>query len=241
MSKRWITHYLLNEVHMEHHAVTSTTARLRVGTALAAIALIASACSLNNKASGGLIGAGAGAAVGAVIGHQTGSTARGAIIGAAVGGIAGTVIGNQMDQQAKELQQNIPGATVSRVGEGIAVTFASGLLFDLNSETISSSAGTNLRNLANSLDKFPKTDILIVGHTDASGTTDYNQGLSQRRATSASDYLANNGVAAGRLRTAGRGEVEPIATNDTDAGRATNRRVEIAIVANAEARKAAGK
>jgi len=226
---------------MQQHTVVRSARRVGVGTALVLAGLTASACAgFNKKGSGAIIGAGAGAAVGAVIGHQTGSTARGAIIGAAVGGIAGTVIGNQMDQQAKELQQNIPGATVSRVGEGIAVTFASGLLFDFDSETISSSAGTNLRNLASSLDKFPNTDILIVGHTDASGTTDYNQGLSQRRATSASDFLAGNGVNGGRLRTAGRGELEPIASNDTEDGRATNRRVEIAIVANAETRKAGG-
>lgn len=226
---------------MQQLKQVSVRRRVRVGTAFVAVALTFSACAIFNKKGGGaLIGAGVGGAVGAVIGNQTGSTARGAIIGAAVGGLAGTIIGNQMDQQAKELKQEIPGATIQRVGEGITVTFASGLLFDLNSDQISANAGSNLHNLASSLGRFPNTDILIVGHTDATGTADYNQGLSQRRATSASDYLANDGVSAGRLRTAGRGESEPIATNDTEAGRAANRRVEIAIVANAEARKAAG-
>jgi len=207
----------------------------------AVLTLSLGACSvLNKKASGGLIGAGAGAAVGAVVGNQTGSTARGALIGAVVGGIAGTVIGNQMDQQAKELQQDIPGATVQRVGEGIAVTFLSGLLYDTDSDVIRAESASNLRSLASSLDKFPNTDLLIVGHTDATGSTEHNQGLSQRRAIAASDFLARQGVAAARLRTSGRGELEPISTNDTEAGRGLNRRVEIAIFANAAAKKAAG-
>ena len=207
---------------------------------IVAATLAASACSLNKKATGGLIGAGAGAAVGAVVGNQTGSTARGAIIGAVVGGVAGTIIGNQMDQQAKELKQDIPGATIVRVGEGIAVTFASGLLYDIDSDQVRAAAATNLRNLAASLDKFPNTDLLIVGHTDATGTAEYNQGLSQRRAISASDYLVTQGVNSGRLRTSGRGELEPVATNDSEDGRLLNRRVEIAIFANAAAKKAAG-
>ena len=114
-----------------------------------AIALVLSACaSFNRKEEGAIIGAGAGGAVGAVIGNQTGSTTRGAIIGAVVGGVAGTIIGNQMDQQAKELKQNIPGATVARVGEGIEVTFASGLLYDFDSDVVRSISAENLRNLA---------------------------------------------------------------------------------------------
>ncbi len=214
---------------------------MRGGILLGALALGVSACaSLNNKGKGAAIGGAAGAAVGAVIGNQTGSTARGAIIGAVVGGIAGTVIGNQMDQQAKELKQDIPGATIVRVGEGIAVTFASGLLYDVDSDRIRAEAASNLRNLASSLGKFPNTDLLIVGHTDGTGTTEYNQGLSQRRAIAASDYLVTQGVSSARLRTSGRGELEPIAANDTENGRLLNRRVEVAIFANAAAKKAAG-
>lgn len=214
---------------------------IRGTIAVLGVALAMSACaSLSKKGQGAIIGAGAGGAIGAVIGNQTGSTARGAIIGAAVGGLAGTIIGNQMDQQAKELKQDIPGATIQRVGEGIAVTFASALLYDFDSNIVRAEAATNLRNLAASLGKFPNTDILIVGHTDATGTSDYNQGLSQRRATAAADYLVMQGVSSSRIRTAGRGENEPIASNDTEAGRQANRRVEIAIVANAAARKAGG-
>lgn len=189
------------------------------------------------KQTGAVIGAAAGAGAGAVIGNQTGSTARGAIIGAVVGGAAGAIIGHQMDQQAKELQQNIPGATVTRVGEGIAVTFASGLLYDFDSDVVKPTAAQNLKTLAASLDKYPNTDILIVGHTDATGSDSYNQGLSERRARAAQNYLVGEGVAPGRLRSAGRGETEPIASNDTEAGQAQNRRVEIAIYASQQARK----
>src|ERR1043166_6872170 len=203
---------------MQQHTVFSTVRGTRAAAVFVVMTLAASACSMNKKAEGGLIGAGVGGAAGAVVGNQTGSTARGAIIGAVIGGVAGTIIGNQMDQQAKELKQSIPGATIQRVGEGITVTFASGLLYDLDSDQVRAEASNNLRNRASSLGKFPNTDLLIVGHTDASGTTEYNQGLSQRRATAASDYLVTQGVSEGRLRTAGRGEMEPIATNDTDAG-----------------------
>jgi len=187
---------------------------------------------MSQQQKGAVIGATTGAAVGGVIGNQTGSTARGAIIGAVVGGAAGAVIGHQMDQQAKELQQNIPGATIQRVGEGIAVTFASGILFPFNSTEILPDGRTNLQQLASSLEKYPNSDILIVGHTDSVGTDAYNNDLSQRRALAAQSYLQSLGVPAARLQATGRGESEPIQSNDTDAGRAQNRRVEIAIYAS---------
>ena len=226
---------------MQHEHLVSTIRRARGSVACLAIALAISACaSFNRKEEGAIIGAGTGGAVGAVIGNQTGSTTRGAIIGAVVGGTAGAIIGNQMDQQAKELKQNIPGATVARVGEGIQVTFASGLLYDFDSDVVRSISAENLRNLAASLSKYPNTDLLIVGYTDTEGSTVYNQGLSERRATSVSNYLAAQGVTVARLRTAGRGELEPIGPNDTESGRQLNRRVEVAIFANARARAAQG-
>jgi outer membrane protein OmpA-like peptidoglycan-associated protein len=188
-------------------------------------------CAMNAKTKGALIGAGAGAVAGGVIGNQTGSTTRGAIIGAAVGGVAGAIIGHQMDQQAKELEQNIPGATVQRIGEGIAVTFESGLLFDVDSDDIKGEARRNLDALAESLQKYPKSNLMIVGHTDATGSDSHNQGLSRRRAGAASSYLRSAGVSRS-IRTLGRGENEPIATNDTDEGRRLNRRVEVAIYAS---------
>jgi len=212
----------------------SNTQRLHALAALLVVSSVGmSACaSLNKKEEGAIIGATTGAAVGGVIGNQTGSTARGAIIGAVVGGTAGAIIGHQMDQQAKELSQNIKGATVERVGEGIQVTFASGLLFAFDSDSIQAAAGTNLRELASSLQKYPDSQLLIVGHTDNVGDDSYNQALSQRRSNSAATYLATQGVARTRLAATGKGESEPVATNDTDAGRQKNRRVEVAIYAS---------
>jgi outer membrane protein OmpA-like peptidoglycan-associated protein len=187
---------------------------------------------MNKQQEGAVIGAATGAAVGGVVGNQTGSTARGAIIGAVVGGAAGAIIGHQMDQQAKELSQSIPGATVARVGEGIEVTFASGLLFAFDSDQILPTAGTNLTELAKSLNRYPDSQLLIVGHTDNVGDAAYNQRLSERRSASAATYLATQGVVRTRLAASGKGETEPVATNDTDAGRQQNRRVEVAIYAS---------
>ena len=216
-----------------------TTVRSLSVLSLSALVLVsANACaSLNKKQEGAIIGAGAGAVIGGAIGKYNGSTAKGAIIGAVVGGAAGAIIGHQMDQQAKEIQQNIPGATVTRIGEGLAVTFASGLLYDFDSDVIKPTAAQNLRTLAQSLTKYPNTDILIVGHTDATGADSYNQALSERRARSAQNFLVGEAVAPARLRSAGRGETEPIASNNDEAGMALNRRVEIAIYANEAARK----
>lgn len=201
--------------------------------ALSLTALSLSGCaSMSNKERGAVIGAATGAAAGGAIGRANGSTAKGAIIGAAVGGTIGAVIGHQMDQQAKELEQNIPGAVVERVGEGIQVTFQSGLLFDFDSDRVKADAATNLKNLAASLDKYPNSSLLIVGHTDAVGSDDYNQSLSEKRARATAQYLASQGVGAARLQTVGRGETEPVAPNDTDAAMQKNRRVEVAIYAS---------
>ena len=211
-------------------------------TAMLAVLLVsatslAGCATLSNKERGAAIGAATGAAVGAVVGKKTGSTARGAILGAVVGGAAGAVIGRQMDRQAEQLDDDLEGAEVERIGEGIAVKFDSGILFDFNSDVMRSAGRSNLRNLANSLQRYPETEVLIVGHTDSVGSDEYNMGLSLRRANSAKDYLVSLGVAAHRIRTAGRGETEPIASNATDAGRQENRRVEVAIFASEEYRE----
>lgn len=214
-------------------------------TSLAAMIFTMSAgcASMNAKTKGAIIGATAGGVAGGVIGNQTGSTTRGAIIGAVVGGAAGAIIGHQMDQQAKELQQNIPGAVVERVGEGIQVTFASGLLFDFNSDAIRGNARANLDQLAQSLSKYRDSNLLIAGHTDDVGTTSYNQGLSERRADAAARYLSSRGVNR-YIATKGLGENEPVASNSSDSGREKNRRVEVAIYASPElqeqARRQAG-
>ena len=212
---------------------------LRIALAVLLVVSGTAGCSSWSKEQkGAVIGAAAGGAVGGVIGNQTGSTARGAIIGAIVGGAAGAIIGHRMDKQARELEQNIPGAVVRRVGEGIEVTFESGLLFDFDSDRVRSDARRNLDELARSLDKYPDTDLLIVGHTDGVGSDDYNMGLSERRADSAARYIESQGVRTG-IRTVGRGEREPVASNESDYGRQKNRRVEVAIYASDELREQA--
>jgi outer membrane protein OmpA-like peptidoglycan-associated protein len=207
-----------------------------VAAAVAALSLTLDGCATHTQ-TGAAVGAGTGAVVGGLIGKASGHTARGAIIGAVVGGAAGALIGHQMDKQAKELQQNIPGAKVERIGEGIAVTFESGLLYDFDSDNVKAEARKNLRSLAQSLDKYPGSDIMVIGHTDAIGPASYNLGLSERRASAAGDYLVSQGVARTRVSTRGMGETDPVATNDTERGRALNRRVEVAIYAS-EAYKA---
>ena len=208
--------------------------------ALTALTALGGCAGMNDKTKGAIIGATSGGVVGGVIGKQSNNTAKGAIIGAIVGGAAGAIIGHQMDQQAKELEQNIPGATVERVGEGIQVTFASGLLFDFDSDKVLPAAQTNLDNLAASLQKYKDSDLMIVGHTDSKGTDSYNQDLSVRRARSAAGYLRSHGVTR-NIQALGRGETEPVATNDTDDGRQKNRRVEIAIYASDKMKDAARK
>jgi outer membrane protein OmpA-like peptidoglycan-associated protein len=192
----------------------------------------ASGCASMNKTSkGAIIGATAGGVAGGVIGNQTGSTTRGAIIGAVVGGAAGALIGRRMDQRAKEIEQNVPGAIVERVGEGIQITFPSGLLFDFDSDVIRSNAATNLNSLASNLSKYGDSNLMVAGHTDAVGGSEYNQNLSEQRAESAARYLTVHGVSR-HIATAGLGEREPVSSNTTEAGRQRNRRVEIAIYAS---------
>ncbi len=189
--------------------------------------------SLSKEQKGAIIGAAAGAAGGAAVGSATGSTARGAIIGAVVGGAAGAIIGHKMDQQARELEQNIPGAVVERVAEGIQITFESGLLYDFDSDAVRGESRRNLDELARSLERYDETNLLIVGHTDAVGSDGYNYDLSERRAASAARYLRDSGVDR-RIETVGRGEREPVASNESDSGRSRNRRVEVAIYASDE-------
>jgi outer membrane protein OmpA-like peptidoglycan-associated protein len=209
-------------------------------TILFATTLVALGGCATKTQTGAVVGAAGGAVAGGVIGKVAGSTAKGAIIGAVVGGVAGTIIGAQMDKQAKEMEQTIKGATIERVGEGIQVTFASGLLYDFDSDVVREDAKVNLRELAASLTKYPNTELLIIGHTDQLGSNAYNQGLSERRANAAATYLIAQGVSGARIGTRGLGETEPVATNDTEAGRQANRRVEVAIFASREARAAAG-
>lgn len=193
---------------------------------------VAQACNASRSVKGGAIGAAAGGAVGGAIGSKKGNTAAGAIIGAAVGGAAGVLIGRYMDKQAKEVEQEVKGVEVERVGEGILLTFDSGLLFNFDSYQLTPTTKENLNKLAEIIQKYDGTDILIEGHTDSVGSDSYNMTLSKNRAQSVADYLVQQGVARNRLQTKGYGESQPVASNDTDAGRAQNRRVEAAIYAN---------
>ena len=203
------------------------------------VALAGMGCSASNTVKGGAIGATAGGLLGAVIGKQAGNTAVGAIIGAAVGGTAGALIGHYMDKQAEELQNDIKDAKIERVGEGIKITFNSGILFQFNSADLQPEAKTNIENLANVLKKYKDTNILIEGHTDSVGTADYNQKLSERRAQSVTEFAEGLGVDPSRFTVKGYGFSQPVATNATPEGRQQNRRVEVAIMANDDLKKAA--
>ncbi len=205
---------------------------------LLALGLTFTGCaSLSNTEKGAAAGAATGAVVGGVIGKTQGSTAKGAIIGAVVGGAAGAIIGQQMDEQAQELEEDLEGAEVARVGEGIQITFDNAILFDFDSAQLRAAARENLGDLSASLQEYPNTNLLIIGHTDAVGAAAYNQELSERRANSAAEYLLGHGIPADRITTIGKGEREPVATNETEYGRQQNRRVEIAIYASEEYRE----
>lgn len=196
-------------------------------------------CNSTKTTKGGAIGAGVGGAIGGAIGHRSDNTVVGAIIGATVGGAAGALIGRHMDKQAEELRNDLEGATVERVGEGILITFESGLVFDFDSYNLRDDTKTNLTELAGTLKKYDDTNILIEGHTDDTGEDAYNQKLSESRAAAVESFLTQQGVENSRLTTKGYGENQPLDSNDTEAGKQKNRRVEVAIYANKEMKKAA--
>jgi outer membrane protein OmpA-like peptidoglycan-associated protein len=211
-----------------------------VATLSVAIVLLVG-CGTSSAVQGGAIGAGGGAVVGGLIGYAAGNTALGAIIGAAVGGTTGAIIGHAMDKRAEEMRQDLKGAKIERVGEGIKITFDSGILFATNSSDLQSTSRANLASLAKILMKYPDTNILVEGDTDSQGSESYNQALSERRAEAVANYLKGQGVAGSRISTVGLGELNPIASNETVSGREQNRRVEIAIFANDRMKSAAEK
>ena len=190
----------------------------------------------NSQQKGTAIGTAAGAVLGGVLGNNIGkggNTAAGAVLGGIIGGVAGNVIGNKMDKQAKDIKETLPGAEVERVGDGIKITMNESIVtFAFNSSDLTSVAKANLDKLTQVLINNPDTNINIYGHTDSVGADDYNQKLSERRANSVKAYLATKGIASSRMFALGEGESSPVASNDTDAGRAKNRRVEFAITAN---------
>ena len=195
--------------------------------------------SMSKSKKGALIGAVAGAVAGGVIGDKAGNTAVGAILGAAIGGAAGAYIGHYMDKQAEEMRADLEGAEIERVGEGIKITFESGILFDVNRSALRAPARTNLEKLAVILNKYEDTEILIEGHTDSDGSEEFNMDLSIRRANSVGNSLVAQQVNPGRLHLLGYGEAQPVADNSTTAGKQLNRRVEVAIYANDKLKKVA--
>ncbi|WP_179374907.1 OmpA family protein [Winogradskyella wichelsiae] len=191
----------------------------------------------NNKQKGGVIGATGGALLGAIIGNNVGSgnnSELGAVIGGVVGGGAGVLIGNKMDKQAQEIEQEIPGATVERVDDGIVLTFdeQSGVYFDTEKYNVNSKSQETLNKLASVFSEYPETNILVVGHTDSSGNDAYNMTLSKNRAEAVTNYLMAKGLSSGRFTTHWFGEEQPMYDNTTAEGRSKNRRVNIAIVPN---------
>lgn len=194
---------------------------------------------MKKTTKGGIIGGASGAVIGGVIGNRMGNTAAGAIIGAAVGGATGAVIGRRMDKQAEELEKSMENANVERVGEAIRVNFDSGILFKVNSAELSPSAKKDIDKLAETLQKYEGTNIIIEGHTDNTGSRELNQGLSERRAQAVATYARSRGVDASRMQSKGYAFDQPIADNTTAEGRQQNRRVEVIIVASEEMKKAA--
>lgn len=208
---------------------------------LCAILSLLSSCeatkNANNKQKGGVIGAAGGAILGAVIGNNVGNgnnSELGAVIGGVVGGTAGVLIGNKMDKQAQQIEEEIPGATVERIDDGIVVTFDenSGVYFDTNKYNINNASQALLNKLSSVMKEYNQTNIIVAGHTDSTGADTYNMTLSENRANSVTNYLVGTGLSRGRFTTVWYGESQPISSNDTPEGRAANRRVTLAIVPN---------
>jgi outer membrane protein OmpA-like peptidoglycan-associated protein len=218
--------------------------------------LIITGCDNTKKMSkqdkGVAVGSTSGAVIGGIIGNNVGkksNTALGAIIGAVVGGVAGGVIGNKMDRQAEVIKSEIPGAEVTRVGEGINVTFSeknpdgskAGVYFDTEMFNINSNSKLALDKLTKIFNDYPETNILIEGHTDNAGASAYNETLSKNRANAVGSYLKAEGIASPRLTIKWYGELQPKIDNSSTANMAENRRVEFAITANDKMKEAAAK
>lgn len=213
---------------------------MRKITTLSAVAILATACTTNpytgeqqvsNTAKGAGIGAASGAALGAIGGAIAGKPGMGAAIGAGVGTVVGTGIGAYMDRQEAKIRQQLAGTGVRVVREGndLRLIMPGNITFATDSADISPQFYSTLNAVATVLKEFPETLIQVTGHTDSTGSAEYNLQLSQKRAQSVAQYLVAQGVAPNRVVARGMGESMPIASNDTPEGRAQNRRVEIRI------------
>jgi outer membrane protein OmpA-like peptidoglycan-associated protein len=203
--------------------------------------LLAGCSTATRSQKGAVIGAAGGGAIGAVVGKIAGYTAMGAIIGAAAGGATGAVIGRKMDKQAEEIAKEMKDAEIIQEGEGIIIRFNEKVLFAYDRSDLNTTSKTSLDKLNAILTQYPETNIAIIGHTDSKGAEGYNETLSVSRAGAVSAYAGINGINQARLTAIGKGESDPIATNDTEEGRALNRRVEFVITANEKMKEEATK
>ena len=200
-----------------------------------------SCSSLNKSQKGAAIGTAGGAVIGGAIGSISGHVGVGAIIGAAVGGASSAIIEHSMDKQAADIKKDLPNAKVERVGEGIVVEFSDKILFGVNRSDLTNGSKANLDKLNVILIKYPDTNIEIQGHTDNTGSSSYNQSLSERRCTSVNNYLVNTGTNSSRLSRKGYGEESPKYSNETEEGKMQNRNVQFMICANEKMKEAARK
>ncbi|MCP4007570.1 MAG: OmpA family protein [bacterium] len=211
---------------------------IRSALVLSLLACVSMGCEtagsvLDTKAKrGAVLGTLAGAAAGAAIGGKD-HRAGGALIGAAAGAISGGLVGKYLDQQAADLDA-IPGADVEKRDDSILVNFQGGLLFDSGSSNLQAGGYDRLRSMARTLNNYPKSRVIVKGHTDSAGTDDFNQKLSEKRADRVRNFLVSEGVSSGRIQSLGFGESLPMSTNATAEGRAQNRRVEVEIRPDAE-------
>lgn len=186
-------------------------------------------CETSRTAKGAGIGAAAGAAVGAIIGHQSDHRTEGAAVGAVVGGTVGAIIGKRLDNQAKELEQvqGVENVNVDQEQQKIEATLK--INFDVDKDVIKSTEAVKLDELAAVFSKYPENIVLLEGHTDSDGSDAYNQTLSEKRAKSVENYLRGKNLNIASLSSIGYGESRPIASNETQEGKAQNRRVELKI------------
>ena len=210
----------------------------KVTAVIALCALVVAGCAepMSKTQQGAVYGTGIGAAAGAglgqAIGHDTKSTLWGAGIGAVVGGLAGAGIGNYMERQEATLQQQFAAsdaASVRRDANAVAVTFKSDVLFDAGSAALKPGAYQEINRVSQVLTQYPETRIVIAGHTDSDGSEAANQDLSVRRAEAVRNVLVSQGVSPARITTMGFGETQPVADNNTAAGKQLNRRVVITL------------
>jgi outer membrane protein OmpA-like peptidoglycan-associated protein len=201
----------------------------------AVLAMVLGGCGMSRTQKGAVIGGAAGAGAGVLIGKDN---TKGAVIGGAAGAVVGGLIGSYLDKQAREMEE-IEGAEVRRQGDELKITFDNAILFDYDSSALKIASQNQLREVADVLSRYPDTDIMVLGHTDSSGSDDYNQALSERRAAAVRGFLMGAGVASSRITARGYGESAPIADNGSEFGRAQNRRVELNVRVNEEFRQRA--